>query len=79
MQVPRAEWDSAEAVDAIKNAKPIVLLNCPLVGGVRWDYEKLADIIDPNFRGDVFESQTRRFLYFDDQYKSDTYKFKGPF
>ena len=79
MLVPKALWDSERAVSAIRDGQPIVLQGCPLVGDVRWDFPGLRDIIDKDFKGDVFESKSRRFLYFDHKRKSETYNFSGRF
>ena len=79
MNIERAIWNSKGALNSIKNQKPIVLLNCPLVGDVRWDFPKLNEIMDPHFKGDVFESDSKRFLFFDDKIYYKGYNFKGSF
>jgi hypoxia-inducible factor 1-alpha inhibitor (HIF hydroxylase) len=79
MEITRAQWDSVEVTSSIRNNQPIVLLNCPLVGTeVNWTFSSLLDIIDPGFKNDVFQSETHRFLYFDNKRSHEGYHFDRP-
>jgi hypoxia-inducible factor 1-alpha inhibitor (HIF hydroxylase) len=49
-----------------------------LINGVRWDFPELREKIDPDFKGDVFESTSRRFLYFNDKIGHEGYNFTAP-
>lgn len=78
--VPRLAHDSLAAKDLISQGKPVVLTNgCPLVSkATDWSFTHLATVILPEFPCDVYASQTRRFMYWDNAKNSSGYTFTAP-
>ena len=69
MEIPKLKWDSEEALACIAAAKPVVLLECPICYPAMssWTYERVSQIIKPDFQCDVYSSYTHRFQYSDEK------------
>jgi hypoxia-inducible factor 1-alpha inhibitor (HIF hydroxylase) len=77
MQIAKYHWKTEEAFNCIRNGKPVVLLECPIIYPAysNWSLQSIAQMIKNDFPCDVFVSKTKRFPYWDDAKNSYNYDF----
>jgi hypothetical protein len=77
-QVRKLDWNSPELWKHIEDDIPVVIINCPLVGGVSgaWTQSYMADIIAADFPNTVYASESLVFQYWNT--KTDVYEFSEP-
>ncbi len=77
MQISKHNWRSSEALEAIKNGKPVVLLECPIIcpAYANWNFETVAQMINKDFLCDVYVSTSKRFPYWDATKNTYSYHF----
>lgn len=80
MEIPHHQWDSEEAANRIRLGQPVVLMNCLLSQAVSdtWTFEYLKDLIQPDFKNDVYISKNMKFQYWDEAKNQFHYRFKPP-
>lgn len=80
MNIEKAQWNSSAALEKIRRGEPVVLIECPICypSAKNWTLEHLANIIHPDFPCDVFESESKRFTYWDKSKNISGYTFKEP-
>ena len=77
--IPRLQWDSEEAKERIAKDLPTLLTNdCPLATAPDWTFAKINEMVSESFLCDVFESDSRRFQYWDESKNANGYKFTPP-
>lgn len=77
--ISRFEWDSPDALEILKGGRPVVLLNCPLSApNSHWTHDYLSHTIDPSFKADVYVSNSKNFMYWDETKNSNHYHFTPP-
>lgn len=78
--IPRHPWNSKEVFERIKKNEPVVMSQCPLCceTAKNWTFDNISSMIKDDFPCDVFESDTKRFTYWDMSKNTNAYKFKPP-
>lgn len=80
MQVEKFHWKTEEAFNHIRQGKPVVLIDCPLVcpAHTAWTVDGIAQMMKSDFPCDVQVSETKRFQYFDTSKNAYHYEFTPP-
>lgn len=80
MEIEKFHWKTEEAFNYIKQGRPVVLKECPIVYPAHrtWTLENIATFINDDFPCDVFSSSTQRFPYWDTVKNFYQYEFTPP-